>query len=44
LSSGTWVVASFGKDRQRSSTTENTLIAQLGLAINFSKDRYKFGQ
>jgi hypothetical protein len=43
VSNNTWVVASFGKDRQRSSaTTENSLVAQLGLAFNFSKERYKF--
>jgi hypothetical protein len=39
ISRASWVVASFGKDRQKTGTRE-TLIAQLGLAFSFSKDRY----
>ena len=42
VTSGTWLVASFGKDRQKTSTPLGTLVAQLGLAFNFSKERYKF--
>ena len=42
VSRATWIVASFGKDRERSSTRESTVIAQLGLAFSFSKERYKF--
>jgi hypothetical protein len=42
VTSGTWIVASFGKDRQKTAETANTLIAQLGLSFNFSKERYKF--
>jgi hypothetical protein len=39
VSPATWVIASFGKDRQKTSTPE-TLVAQIGLAFSFSKDRY----
>ena len=39
ISRASWVVASFGKDRQKAGTRE-TLIAQLGLGFSFSKDRY----
>ena len=39
ISPATWIIASFGKDRQKTGTRE-TLIAQLGLAFSFSKDRY----
>ncbi len=39
ISRASWVVASFGKDRQKTGTRE-TLIAQLGLGFSFSKDRY----
>ena len=42
LASGMWAIASFGKDRQKTPTRDNTLVAQLGLSFNFSKDRYKF--
>jgi hypothetical protein len=42
VSSGTWLVASFGKDRQKGTSTAETLVAQLGLSFSFSKDRYKF--
>jgi hypothetical protein len=42
VSSGTWIVASFGKDRKKTSTPGNTLVAQLGVSFNFSKERYKF--
>jgi hypothetical protein len=42
VTSGTWIVASFGKDRQKMATTSDTLVAQLGLSFNFSKERYKF--
>jgi hypothetical protein len=41
VSPATWVIASFGKDRQKTGTT-HTLVAQLGLAFSFSKDRYSF--
>jgi hypothetical protein len=41
VSRATWVVASFGKDRQKNGAT-HTLVAQLGLAFSFSKDRYSF--
>jgi hypothetical protein len=41
VSPATWVIASFGKDRQKTGTTQ-TLVAQLGLAFSFSKDRYSF--
>jgi hypothetical protein len=40
LSSGTWLVASFGKDRQKTAATPGSLVAQLGVSFNFSKDRY----
>lgn len=39
VSRASWVIASFGKDRQKTGARE-TLIAQLGLAFSFSKDRY----
>jgi hypothetical protein len=39
VSPATWIIASFGKDRQKTGTRE-TLVAQLGLAFSFSKDRY----
>ena len=39
ISRASWVVASFGKDRQKTGTRE-TFIAQLGLGFSFSKDRY----
>jgi hypothetical protein len=42
VTSGTWIVASFGKDRQKMATTSDTLVAQLGLSFNFSKARYQF--
>ena len=41
VSPATWVIASFGKDRRKTGTDE-TLVAQLGLAFSFSKDRYRF--
>jgi hypothetical protein len=41
VSRATWLIASFGKDRQKTSTTQ-TLIAQLGVSFSFSKDRYSF--
>jgi hypothetical protein len=41
VSRATWVIASFGKDRHKTGTDE-TLVAQLGLAFSFSKDRYGF--
>lgn len=41
VSPATWIIASFGKDRQKLGTND-TLVAQLGLAFSFSKDRYKF--
>jgi hypothetical protein len=41
VSPATWVIASFGKDRRKTGTT-HTLVAQLGLAFSFSKDRYSF--
>jgi hypothetical protein len=41
VSPATWVIASFGKDRQKTGTTQ-TLVAQLGLAFSFSRDRYSF--
>jgi hypothetical protein len=39
VSPATWVIASFGKDREKTGTSE-TLVAQIGLAFSFSKDRY----
>jgi len=42
VTSGTWIVASFGKDRQKTPNSADTLVAQLGLSFNFSKERYKF--
>ena len=39
VSRATWVIASFGKDRQKTGTRE-TLIAQLGIGFSFSRDRY----
>jgi hypothetical protein len=39
VSRATWVIASFGKDRIKTGTRE-TLVAQIGLAFSFSKDRY----
>ena len=39
ISRASWVIASFGKDRQKTGTRE-TLVAQLGLGFSFSKDRY----
>ena len=39
VSRASWVIASFGKDRQKTGARE-TLIAQLGLAFSFSKQRY----
>jgi hypothetical protein len=39
ISRAGWVIASFGKDRQKPGTRE-TLVAQLGLGFSFSKDRY----
>ncbi len=41
VTSGTWIVASFGKDLQQTPTAD-TLVARLGLSFNFSKERYKF--
>ncbi len=41
VTSGTWIVASFGKDRQKTAATADTLIAQLGLSFNFSKERFQ---
>jgi hypothetical protein len=40
LSTGTWVTASFGRDRQRADS-RGSLVAQLGLSLNLSEDRYK---
>jgi hypothetical protein len=42
VANGTWLVASFGKDRQKTSSAEPTLVAQLGISFNVSKQRYKF--
>lgn len=42
VTDGAWVVASFGKDRQKTTNQAETLVAQLGLSFNFSKERYKF--
>jgi len=42
VANGTWFVASFGKDRQKTSSAESTLVAQLGVSFNVSKQRYKF--
>jgi hypothetical protein len=39
ISRASWVIASFGKDRQKPGTRD-TLVAQLGLGFSFSKDRY----
>lgn len=36
-----WITASFGKDRERADSP-GTLLAQLGVSFNFSRDRYKF--
>jgi len=41
LGEGTWLTASFGRDRTRADSP-GTLIAQLGIALNLSRDRYKF--
>jgi hypothetical protein len=41
VTSGTWIVASFGKDLQQTPMAD-TLVARLGLSFNFSKERYKF--
>jgi len=41
VSPATWVIASFGKDRRKAGTND-TLVAQIGLAFSFSKDRYSF--
>ena len=40
LRNGMWAVASFGKDRRQTTPVASTLVAQLGLAFSFSKDRY----
>lgn len=41
VSPATWVIASFGKDRRKTNSTD-TLVAQIALAFSFSKDRYAF--
>lgn len=41
LLTGTWLTASFGRDRQRADS-QGSLVAQLGISLNLSEERYKF--